>query len=470
MAQDVSDYASAVDFLLTRINYERTSHIPYQTDGFKLDRMRRLLSMVGDPHLGLKAVHLAGTKGKGSTAAMAAAALTAAGYRTGLYTSPHLERIEERMAIDGVVCPEEAFARAAAQLQEAVDRVDWPDGGPTFFEVTTAMAFLFFAERRAQAAVLEVGLGGRLDSTNVCQPEVCIITSISFDHMRQLGNTLAAIAGEKAGIIKAGVPIVSGVMAQEPREVIASRARECGAPLYQRGVDFDFVRRASPAEASDSFDYHEPLRAGSSCRSTELSGVALGMPGEHQAANAACAIAALVRLRERGWNLSDDAIRAGLAAARCPARIEILPGRPLVVLDVAHNPASVAALLGVLAERMPGRRVLIFASSRDKDYAAMLRLLLPHFAAVVLTQYVHNPRAMESEGLHQLARELSRETAAGAPPRLEVAADPITAWRMAQELAGPDDAICITGSFFLAAELRPVVRRARVEPTGRPLA
>jgi dihydrofolate synthase/folylpolyglutamate synthase len=233
------------DFLLRRINYERTTTVPYLSADFKLDRMRRLMSLLGDPHLGLKAIHIAGTKGKGSTAAMVAQILQSAGHRTGLYTSPHLDRIEERIQIDGQPCPADRFQALANQVEPAVEKLDAEAAavganGPTFFEVTTAMAFLHFAQANVAAAVLEVGLGGRLDSTNVCQPEVCIITSISFDHTRQLGGTLAAIAGEKAGIIKPHIPIVSGVVSPEPREVIATRAHELNAPLIQRGVDYDF--------------------------------------------------------------------------------------------------------------------------------------------------------------------------------------------------------------------------------------
>jgi dihydrofolate synthase / folylpolyglutamate synthase len=224
---EVCDYASAVDFLFSRINYERAAHIPYASD-FKLSRMRRLLAHLGDPHLSLKAIHIAGTKGKGSTAAMVASILQAAGKRTGLYTSPHLARVEERLTVDGNLCEASQFVDLVAEVQRAAARLQQDSGpaadsgdDPTFFEVTTALAFLHFARQRVDAAVLEVGLGGRLDSTNVCLPQVCIITSISFDHMRQLGNTLAAIASEKAGIIKSGVPVVSGVTSGEARAVIA---------------------------------------------------------------------------------------------------------------------------------------------------------------------------------------------------------------------------------------------------------
>ena len=361
----ICDYASALEFLLACVNYERTTVIPYRAGAFKLDRMRRLMGLLGDPHLGLAAIHIAGTKGKGSTAAMLAAILTAAGRRTGLYTSPHLDAIEERIAIDGRICSQADFVRLAAELAEAVARLpadasDPEASEPTFFEVTTAMAFLHYSQQNVDAVVLEVGLGGRLDSTNVCRPSVSIITSISFDHTRQLGNTLAAIAGEKAGIIKPGVPVISGVVEGEPRSVIQETARREGAPLFERDVQFDFDYRDERAH------YREPAD-GSRRRMDDLQ---LGMLGRHQAANAATALAAISRLNEQGWNIPEAAIRRGLAEARCPARIEVVSQQPTVVLDVAHNVASIEALVHVLAERFPaGRRVLVFASSRDKDTA-----------------------------------------------------------------------------------------------------
>jgi len=459
MSTLVSDYFSALDFLLHRINYERTLSVPYGTGEFKLDRMRRLLALIGDPHLAVKAVHIAGTKGKGSTAAMVASVLSAAGYRTGLYTSPHLERIEERIVVDGQPCSAEDFAALAAAVQPAVEQIESESvaaggvGGPTFFEVTTAMAFLHFARARVDAAVLEVGLGGRLDSTNLCQPEVCIITSISFDHVKQLGNTLAAIAGEKAGIIKPGVPVVSGVMNEEPRAVIAAKAAECGAPLIQRGADYEF---SAQTDGHESFTYREPARD----PQYELFDLQLTMLGNHQTANAAAAIAAINQLRQGGWTISDDAIRRGLAAARCPARIELIASRPDVILDVAHNLASIEALHAVIDERFASRRrILIFASSKDKDYSGMLKLLVPAFDVVFLTQYVHNPRAMEPEGLLRIAQQERRllEAAGQTSPTLHLTARPTDAWRLARLIAKPDDLVCITGSFFLAAELRPLI-------------
>jgi len=493
----VSDYSTALDFLLRRVNYERTLSMPYRTAEFKLERMRRLLSLVGDPHLGLKAVHIAGTKGKGSSAAMMAAILGSAGYRTGLYTSPHLERIEERIVIDGEICPAGDFAELAALVQPAVETLEAEaelqgGSGPTFFEVTTAMAFLHFARQRVDAAVLEVGLGGRLDSTNVCLSEVCLITNISFDHVKQLGNTLGAIAAEKAGIIKPGVPVVSGVVVPEPRDVIAARAADLGAPLLQRGVDYDF-RSPSTANHSpltthhsrsylESLDYYEPAGA----PQPALCDLRLNLLGQHQAANAAGVVCAVNRLRDRGWSISGAAIYQGLASVRCPARMERVGSSPTVILDVAHNVASIAALVAVLrglrgtailavtpragspchepvgssCHRPAGsmRKIAIFASSKDKDYAGMLRLVLSAFDVVILTQYINNPRAMEAEGLLKIAQQLRHDATAGRnQPVLHATVRPADAWRLAKAGAATDDLICITGSFFLAAELRPLV-------------
>jgi dihydrofolate synthase/folylpolyglutamate synthase len=451
----VVDRDSALEFLFSRINYERTTQIPYRTGGLKLERMQQLLALVGDPHLGLPVVHIAGTKGKGSTATMIARILQTAGYRTGLYTSPHLERLEERFVVNGLTCSEREFVQLAADLQAATIQLEARDPlnrCPTFFEITTAMGLLHFARSRAQAVVLEVGLGGRLDSTNVCRPRLCVITSISFDHVKQLGNTLFAIAREKAGIIKPGVPVVSSVCEAEPRSAIAEAAEKQQAPLIERGRDFDYHVQTDATANSMQVTYREPAAQ----PAYQLGPLPVGMLGEHQALNAATAIAAVRELQKQAWPISESAIRQGLAEAKCPARIEVVRERPTVILDVAHNLASISALLEALAQRFVARRrVLIFASSRDKDPTGMLRLLLPQFDEVILTKYVNNPRAVEPEELQKLTTLLIAETNARYT-RCEIAPEPMLAWQRARTLAGADDLICITGSFFLAAELRSV--------------
>ena len=450
-----SSYEDALAFLLQRIDYERAVAVPYDAREFRLDRMRELLARLGDPQQGLTIVHVAGTKGKGSTSAMIAAALSAAGYRTGLFSSPHLDRIEERMAIDGCPCSAEEFAALAEIVRPVTEDFDRrgqthrpPEPGPTYFELTLAMALLHFARRGAQAAVLEVGLGGRLDSTNVCQPAVSVITSISFDHMRQLGNTLASIAGEKAGIIKPGVPVVSGVTADEPFAVIAETARRQVSPLLQLGREFDF-EYVPPCDVG-SHAAHGSLRfrlnAGE--RSQSLDNVELGLLGRHQAANAAVAIATLDELIRQGWSISEDAIRRGLAEVRWPARVEVVARRPTVIVDAAHNVASIEALLATLEESFAARqRILVFATTQEKEIEGMLAHLLPRFDLAIFTQYQNNPRGVPPAELVAAAVRLGEAPAIVCP-------EPAAAWRRVRELAGENDLVCITGSFFIAAEMR----------------
>lgn len=461
----VRDYSTALEFLYERINYERTSQIPYCTAEFKLDRMHEFVRRLGDPQLRVPAVHIAGTKGKGSTAAMAAAILQRAGHRTGLYTSPHLERIEERFVIDGQVCSAQEFVELVRSVEPLVRELDDEASaaglrGLTFFEITTAMALLHFAGRGVDIAVLEVGLGGRLDSTNVCRPLVCVITSISFDHTHQLGDTLAAIASEKAGIIKLGVPVVSGVLEEEPRRVIESIAERTRSPLRQRGCDFDSRLDASGRErhplGGSIFSYTET----SGGKTRTLSSLDLNLAGDHQVANAGLAIAAMGELARQGWDVPESAIRTGLTEVSCPGRVEIVRQQPTIVIDTAHNVASAAALVQTLSEVAGDsqKRVLVFATSRDKDAAGMLRLLLSAFDEIVLTQYRHNPRARSAPELTALAREALAELKSTLRPRLHESPDPHSAWQLARSLTeGADSLLCITGSFYLAAELRPVV-------------
>jgi dihydrofolate synthase/folylpolyglutamate synthase len=319
---------------------------------------------------------------------------------------------------------------------------------------------MHFAERQVDAAVLEVGLGGRLDSTNVCRPIVSVITSISFDHTQQLGHTLAAIAGEKAGIIKDRTPVVSGVVQSEPREVIARVARDHDSPLAQLGTDFDFDYRPprhlelAPADGRMDFRY----RAGG--QDFELGDVALNLVGAHQAANAAVGIAALAELRRQGWKIPDAAVRQGLAEVRWPARIEVLSRRPAIVLDAAHNVASIEALVSVLDESFAApRRLLIFATTRDKDAHGMLQVLAPRFDEIIFTRYQNNPRGMSALELAAVSADLT-------PAVRHVCPDPPTAWRLATRLASSDHLICISGSFFIAAEMRAAIVQAGA-PSGR---
>ena len=488
-------------FLAGRIDYERTQSMPNSEEALKLDRMRELLRRLGNPHESMPIVHVAGTKGKGSTAAMIAAIFTAAGYRAGLFTSPHLDRVEERMAVDARPCPPEEYAELVDLVRpevEAMDRAaarcDPPEHGPTYFEIITATALKHFAIRKVEAAVLEVGLGGRLDSTNVCSPCLSIITSISIDHTRQLGETLESIASEKAGIIKPGTTVISGVRAERPREVIRRAAAAAGCRLVQLGVDFDFEyhppRHLEKAPSPARFDFHLAPRhlAPGHLAPGEYTGgpaytdgpvvdypnIPLAMLGRHQAANAAVALAAVEELRRSGWTIPEAAIRRGLAEVVWPARVEVLSRRPAVVLDAAHNVASIEALVDVLDESFSAaRRVLVFAATHDKDIDGMLRVLLGRFDHVILTRYTNNPRGVPPEELQQLATAITKPRPSVAPwcatngrgfMSVEIAPTPTDAWDAVGRLAQPDDLICVTGSFFLAAEMRRLIAERPLSP------
>lgn len=458
-----NDREQAIEFLLNRINYERSPWVPYGRRQLKLDRMRQLLTRLGNPDVGLPIVHVAGTKGKGSTSALIASVLHAAGYDVGVFSSPHLESIEERFSVNGRAITGDELVAFVNRLRPVVRAMDQEAAtsedvslSPTYFELTTALALMHFVERQVDVAVLEVGLGGRLDSTNVCQPAVTVISSISFDHTKQLGNTLAEIAAEKAGIIKPGVPVLCGPLAEEPRRVIAGIAQQHGCRMLEAGRDFWHDYRPplnlDQHDGLSQLDFHSQLGDDS----LQLTAVPLGMLGEHQAANAALALATIMELRRQGWLISTDAMHEGLGNLALPARVEILSRRPTVVLDVAHNVASVRALVKVLLESFACKqRTLLLAVTRDKDVTGIVRELMPHFSRVVVTQYQENPRAVPTVELGKMVRaELQRLKRDDVAESVVEESRPEQAWKLVRATAAPDELVCITGSFFIAAELR----------------
>ena len=448
-------------WLAGRANYERTP--PRAAGDFKLDRMRRLLALLGDPHERLPAIHIAGTKGKGSTAAMTAAMLAAAGIRTGLFTSPHVHRFEERMTVDGTAPGPGHITDLMQTVAQASERLD-PLGAqwsPTYFEIATAMAWLHFERSACRLVVLEVGLGGRLDATNLCRPIATAITNISYDHTELLGHTLAEIAREKAGILKSGVPLVTGAEPGPARDAIVERSRRLACPLYEVGRQLHY-RVHAPLEAAAPDGVPGAQLVDLVGIDSSPTAVALPLAGTHQAANAAVALGLVDLAGRAGYLVPETAIRSGLARLSVPVRIEYFPGRPRLVIDAAHNVASAAALAQTLRSHpaMSGRRVLIFAASKDKDAGGMLRELAPEFEDMVLTRYTSSDRGHSAEHLAALA------VAAGAR-RLHQAAHPTAAWELARQLATPDDVICVTGSFFLAAESRAL---ALSRQSGPPVA
>jgi len=432
-------YDEAIAFWHGRIDYERRQPRP---GDLKLDRMRSLLRRLGDPHHRVRCVHVAGTKGKGSSSAMLAGILRAAGHRTGLFTSPHLTDISERVQVDGVpISPGEMAARMGevAAAVAAMDARGDPAQSPTFFEVVTALGFLHFDCRRVAVAVIEVGLGGRFDSTNVCEPVLSVVTNISYDHMAILGHTLGEIAFQKAGIVKRGVPVVSTASEPEAAAVVAAVAADLNAPLWQYGRDF----RA---------EYRPPVTV------IETPGVrgtfTVGLAGAHQAVNAAGAVAAADRLRMMGLVIPDAAVREGLRTVSWPARQERLSENPAVVLDCAHNIASVKALVDTLRTtyRVAGKWRMIFAASNDKQIREILAELAPLISGWHLTRYVSNPRSADPT---QMAAWLAGLGAAD----VQIHPDPESAWRAARAAAGPADGVAVAGSVFLAGELRPAMVR-----------
>jgi dihydrofolate synthase/folylpolyglutamate synthase len=453
-------YRDGLDFLYGRLNYERVG-MPGTPAELRLARMRRLLRQLGDPQRSVPVVHVAGTKGKGSTSAMLAAALGASGRRVGLFCSPHLHRLEERFRVeDRDATPSELLGLIEA-VRPVVARLDAEESrrgrrGPTFFEVTTAMGLLHFARQGVDLAVIEVGMGGRLDSTNVVRPLVSVITSISLDHTRQLGGTTEAIATEKAGIIKRGRPVVSGVSEAAPRAAILRIARQRRSPIRELGPDFTFAH----------FPPDRPLTRPSGgtvgVRTWRRQWDPLRVPllGPHQAHNAAVALATLDVLAEAGHEVTFAEVERGFARLSVPARVEVLGERPWLVIDGAHNVASAAALAATLRFCLPaGPRTLVFGTTRDKDLVGQLRELIPLFGPSIATRYVGNPRSVPPEDVAEAMERLTDRPS-------WIAADPAQALALARELTPREGLICVTGSMFLAAEARAVLLGLEAVPTA----
>ncbi len=412
-----------------------------------LDTIQHLLALLGDPQEKAPNLHVAGTNGKGSCAAMLSAVLRAAGYRTALYTSPHLLSFTERIRVDAVPIPEEEVSQITGYLRalcegrfaQSTGPQNPPAGCPypTFFEMTTAMAFLHFARRAVEASVIEVGLGGRLDATNVLTPRVSVVTNISLEHQEYLGSTVAEIAAEKAGIIKAGVPVVTGAR-EQALEVIERIAAERQAPLLSVQKEYTWHIRESALDGQ-CFDLQGPTRRYPSLR--------IPLAGRHQVENAVTAVATCEVLERQGFRLDAAAIRRGLEATAWPGRLQWLPGHPRILLDGAHNSAGAQALAAFLAEHRAAlnRLILLFGVLRDKDWETMLRHLGPLADQTILT------RPPSDRGADP--RELT--TADRHCHKVEVASDPGEGLTLARRAARPEDTILVTGSLYtVAAVLR----------------
>lgn len=448
----IDTYEQALAYWLSRVDYEKIG-MPKDLRTLHLGRMARLLDWLGRPQDRLSIVHVAGTKGKGSTAALIAAILQAAGYRTGLYTSPHLVQVEERIQINGTAIGPDELTRQMQRVEAAVAAVEAEGSQPlTFFEIITALSLLHFADQGVEQAVLEVGMGGRFDATNVCRPRVAVITSISFDHVAQLGPALADIAWAKAGIIKAGCPVVSGATAPDARLVIRWVARHLGAPLRELHQDFavayqpgDVVAGNWPRVQLTDARGPGPWRE-------------LHLWGRHQADNAALALETIAILQQQGVTVADEAVDLGLRAVRWPARLEVAQREPWLVLDCAHNPASIAATVEWFTTQLPARRrCLILAVSKDKDVAGIVAALAPFFAHAYLTRFASSQRSADPA----LLADLWRQAGGQAATIRDRAADALAA---AQSAARLDEALLVTGSVFLAGEVRGLLRASEPRP------
>jgi len=428
------DFPSAVDYILSFADYER---MPRSAVVFDLRRIEQLLARLGNPQNAAKSVHIAGTKGKGSTAAMIASILAQSGYRIGLYTSPHLLSIQERIQVGGRPISESEFAKLTKLIKPEVEAVNAKGefGELTTFEILTALAFAFFRDKGVDYQVLETGLGGRLDATNVVKPEVCVITSISYDHMDVLGDTLAQIAGEKAGIIKAGSIVVSAPQLQEAMTVLEEVCRQREVKLVRVGSDVAWQRKSFRPEG----------------QSFQLRGLrdeyklTLPLPGEHQLENAAVAVATAEALAELGANITGETIARGIASVNWPGRLQILRRQPWVIVDGAHNGDSIRKLVMALKQYFAfDKAIVVFGASSDKNIAGMVAELVSFPDCIIVTQSKH-PRAVAVE---RLTEEFSRQGVI-----FEVSADVESAMERALSIARPEDLVCAAGSLFLVAEV-----------------
>ncbi len=393
----------------------------------KLGRVAEAAACLGSPERAAPALHVGGTNGKGSTAAMLDAMLRADGRRSGLYTSPHLVSFRERIVVDGVPISEDAVVDGIARLRRELDDAH----GLTAFEIMTLLAWITFAARAVEVQVLEVGLGGRLDATNVVVPRATIITNVDRDHEAYLGDTIAAIAGEKAGIVKAGVPVVTAA-AGEAADVVAARASALASPLSVLGRDFGLRRKED-----DTLEYHSPTAS--------IDGITLTLRGAHQRTNAALAVRAL----EVAMPIAPGAVRAGLASTRWPGRLQLVRRAPDVLLDGAHNPAGIDVLVEEMRVLAAGRRIrVLIGVMRDKDWTPMLRALARIASDLVVTR----PRQARSAD--------PRLVAADSPIPARVVDDPAQAYQEVLAASSRDDVVLATGSLFLVGDLL-----AAIDPT-----
>jgi len=430
------NYSQAEKYLNSFVNYEQIPGISYAQPGYSLRHVEELLNRMGDPQLAARTIHIAGTKGKGSVATMIAQVLSSSGYKTGLYTSPHFHTLRERISVDGSLIPEAEFAAAMVEVKPFIESMkqDTSFRQLTYFEALTALAFAYFRKKRVDFQVLEVGLGGRLDATNVARPVICIITPISLDHTQILGNSLEEIAREKAGIIKPGCWVVLSPQPEEAASVITDICREKEAKVVQVGKDITWNK-------IDGDLHHQSLAIEGRTNKYQVS---IPLLGDYQLENAAAAVAALEILASTGFAISAADIARGLARVKWPGRFHIVQQNPTVLVDGAHNVASMRRLVSNIKAYFSYKRIfLVFGTSCDKDIPGIINELVALSPQVIVTRTAHSRAATIST----MAAEFSKR---GIEPEIrETVAEAIS---RALYLADRTDIICVIGSLFVAGE------------------
>jgi dihydrofolate synthase/folylpolyglutamate synthase len=440
-------FAEALDYLNRAPSVERVRPKDVSPDAFSLDRMRALMDALGNPEREVRFVHIAGSKGKGSVCEMLTACLTECGCTTGLYTSPHLVDVRERIRINAAMVSEQEFSRGLGRVATAASAIRERHGEATYFELTTALAFQHFRDMAVDIAVVEVGLGGRLDSTNVITPEVCGIVAIQLEHTQLLGDTLEKIAAEKAGIFKQGVPAITVPQTPGVLGVFRERAAAAGAALSVLKEDIDFSYRV---EAGQGMGPH--VRVSLTTPQSSYEHLPAPLKGEHQAFNCGLVLAILDRLRTRGFDANEVKVAEGLKKTRSDGRMEMICTSPRILIDGAHNPESIQALVRAIGGHVRyDSMVMVFGCASDKDVAGMLEKVSLGADKVIFTRAEGNPRAMQARELHRRFVESSGKMAEHADTVQE-------ALRLAARAVGRDDLIVVTGSFHLAGEAKRFIR------------
>jgi len=434
-------YQQAMKYLFERTDYEKEKRLRYNVSTFNLARMKKLLSLLGNPHSKIRTVHIAGTKGKGSTATMLARMLEANGYSVGLYTSPHVVNLHERITVNSDMVSRSEMRELLNRAYTPVEKLSKTDA-PTFFEIMTAAAFMHFVDKAVDIAVIETGLGGRLDSTNVIKPQVVGITSLSIDHQHQLGDSIGSIAEEKAGVFKRGVPVITVQQDPAAMRVLKSQAIAAEAPFSVTGNDIDFSHRF---ETSREHGPHTRI-----CLTTPTSKFEhfrVPLHGKHQAINCGLALAMLDKLKAVGYEIDNEKTSLGLSKVSLAGRMEMICQDPRVMIDGAHNAASIQALIHAIGQNIPyDSMVVIFGCNSDKDVRGMLERLQYGADKVIFTRS-NSVKAVPPDELAEMYTEICGKMC-------QTASSLGQALQLAKSAVSKEDLICITGSFYLIGQAK----------------